>query len=38
MTGMLEAAGVSVKHRFGDYDASLLTGDSPRTILIGQVA
>jgi hypothetical protein len=35
---MLAAAGVTVRHRFGDYDASSLTADSPRTILMGQVA
>ena len=36
--GMLAAAGVSVRHRFGDYDASVLAPDSPRTILLGQTA
>jgi hypothetical protein len=35
---MLEAAGVSVRRRFGDYDASPPGPDSPRTILLGQVA
>lgn len=34
---MLEAAGVQVRHRFGDYDASPLTPDAARTILAGQV-
>lgn len=37
ISGMLEAAGVMVRHRFGDYDASPLTPDSARTILMGQV-
>ena len=37
ITGMLESAGVRVRHRFGDYDASPLTADAPRTILVGQV-
>jgi SAM-dependent methyltransferase len=35
---MLAAAGVTVRHRFGDYDASVLAPDSPRTILLGQTA
>ena len=35
---MLAAAGVTVRHRFGDYDASVLGPDSPRTILLGQAA
>jgi SAM-dependent methyltransferase len=34
---MLQAAGVQVRQRFGDYDASALTPDAPRTILLGQV-
>ncbi len=38
IAAMLAAAGVTVQHRFGDYDASPLTADSPRTILIGQAA
>jgi len=33
---MLDEAGVTVRHRFGDYDASDLEPDSPRTILLGQ--
>jgi hypothetical protein len=37
MAGMLEAAGVTVRFRFGDYDAVPLTSNSPRTILLGQV-
>jgi SAM-dependent methyltransferase len=37
MVYMLEAAGVRVRSRFGDYDATPLTPDSPRTILLGQV-
>src|SRR5438094_477645 len=35
---MLADAGVAVRHRFGDYDASPLGPDSPRTILLGQAA
>jgi SAM-dependent methyltransferase len=35
---MLAAAGVTVRHRFGDYDASVLGPDSARTILLGQTA
>jgi SAM-dependent methyltransferase len=38
IAAMLAAAGVAVRHRFGDYDASRLTADSPRTLLMGQVA
>jgi SAM-dependent methyltransferase len=34
---MVEAAGVEVRHRLGDYDASAISPDSPRTILMGQV-
>jgi SAM-dependent methyltransferase len=37
MGRMLEKAGVVVRHRFGDYDASPLTSAAPRTILLGQV-
>jgi hypothetical protein len=33
---MLAAAGVTVRERFGDYDASALLPHSPRTILFGQ--
>lgn len=35
---MLRDAGVAVRRRFGDYDASALLNGSPRTILAGQVA
>jgi hypothetical protein len=35
---MVEAAGIEVRQRFGDYDASPLSPESPRTILLGQVA
>ena len=35
---MLAEARVTVRHRFGDYDASPLGADSPRTILFGQTA
>jgi hypothetical protein len=34
---MLEAAGVTVQYRFGDYDANPLGPDSPRTVLAGRV-
>jgi SAM-dependent methyltransferase len=37
ISGMLESAGVEVRYRFGDYDASPLTPDAARTILMGQV-
>lgn len=37
MVHMLEAAGVTVQHGFGDYDANALGPDSPRTILAGRV-
>lgn len=35
---MVQAAGVRIRHRFGDYDASPFNPESPRTILFGQVA
>jgi SAM-dependent methyltransferase len=38
MSAMLHDAGVDVRHRFGDYDATPLRADSPRTILAGRVA
>jgi hypothetical protein len=38
MSDMLEAAGVAIRFRFGDYDSAPLAADSPRTILVGQVA
>ena len=38
ISAMLEAAGVTIQHRFGDYDASALSPDAPRTILLGRVA
>jgi SAM-dependent methyltransferase len=37
ISGMLEAVGVSVQYRFGDYDGSPLIPESARTILVGQV-
>jgi SAM-dependent methyltransferase len=37
MFDMLQAAGVAVQFRFGDYNAAPLTSNSPRTILVGQV-
>lgn len=33
---MLAAAGVTVRERYGDYDASPLSPHAPRTILLGQ--
>jgi SAM-dependent methyltransferase len=38
MSAMLRDAGVDVRHRFGDYNASPLQADSPRTILAGRIA
>jgi len=38
IAAMLASAGVTLRHRFGDYDASPLTAASPRTILLGQAA
>jgi SAM-dependent methyltransferase len=38
MSAMLRAAGVEVRHSFGDYDAAPLRPDSPRTILVGRTA
>ena len=38
ITAMLAEARVTIRHRFGDYDASPLGADSPRTILFGQTA
>lgn len=37
ISSMLGAAGVNVRYRFGDYDASPLTPDAARTILVGQL-
>jgi len=37
MVDMLEAAGVTIRFRFGDYDAAPLMSSSPRTILVGQI-
>jgi SAM-dependent methyltransferase len=37
IAAMLEASGVTVRFRFGDYDATPLATHSPRTILMGQV-
>jgi SAM-dependent methyltransferase len=37
MSAMLKRAGVKVQLAFGDYDASPLTPDAARTILLGQV-
>jgi SAM-dependent methyltransferase len=38
ITDMLQKAGVSVRQQYGDYEASPLTPQAPRTILLGQVA
>jgi SAM-dependent methyltransferase len=35
---MLAAAGLEVRHRFGDYDGGPLTAGAPRAILMGQPA
>jgi SAM-dependent methyltransferase len=35
---MLESLGMTVRIRYGDYDASALSIDSPRTILVSQLA
>jgi SAM-dependent methyltransferase len=35
---MLEHAGLTITHRFGDYDGHTLAPDSSRTILIGRAA
>lgn len=37
ISGMLGAAGVTVRYSFGDYDGSPLSPDAARTILMGQV-
>jgi SAM-dependent methyltransferase len=37
ISDMLQSGGVQVRYRFGDYDASPLLPDAPRTILLGQV-
>jgi SAM-dependent methyltransferase len=37
MATMLEETGIELRHRFGDYDATPLRPDSPRTILAGRV-
>jgi hypothetical protein len=36
IASMLDRAGVAVRRRFGDYDASAHDEHSPRTILVGQ--
>ena len=36
LTGMLEGAGLSVRHRFGDYDGGAITPSSPRIVLLGE--
>jgi SAM-dependent methyltransferase len=36
LTGMLEAASLSIRHRFGDYDGGNITPSSPRIVLMGE--
>ena len=36
IAAMLDAEGVAVRRRFGDYDGGPLTAEAPRTILVGQ--
>lgn len=36
LAAMLDGAGITVRHRFGDYDGSPLTDASPRVLLMGQ--
>lgn len=36
LVAMLEACGVGVRHRFGDYDGGPLTDRAPRVLLMGQ--
>jgi SAM-dependent methyltransferase len=38
ISDMLQTAGVTVRHRFGDYDGSRLSPQASRTIILGQVA
>jgi ubiquinone/menaquinone biosynthesis C-methylase UbiE len=38
MNGMLSAAGIAVRARYGNYDGAPLGSGSPRSILIGQAA
>jgi SAM-dependent methyltransferase len=38
IAAMLLDAGITLRHRFGDYQAAPLTATSPRTILFGQTA
>jgi hypothetical protein len=36
ITSMLLDAGITLRHRFGDYQGAPLSETSPRTILLGQ--
>jgi SAM-dependent methyltransferase len=36
LAGMLASAGITVRHRFGDYDGSGITPSSPRIMLMGE--
>ena len=36
LAGMLEAAGLVVRHCFGDYDGGVITAASPRIVLMGE--
>jgi hypothetical protein len=38
IAGMLLDAGITLRHRFGDYEAAPLSASSPRTIIFGQAA
>ncbi len=38
LEAMLIAAGISVRHRFGDYQGAALVDGAPRALLIGQAA
>jgi ubiquinone/menaquinone biosynthesis C-methylase UbiE len=37
ISAMLESTGVRIRHRFGNYDGSVLTAKSARTIVMGQL-
>jgi SAM-dependent methyltransferase len=36
ISSMLESTGLRIRRRFGDYDASSLSPESPRTLILGQ--
>jgi hypothetical protein len=37
LESMLEAAGVGISHRFGDYDGGPPSPAAPRVVLLGEV-